>query len=366
MVHVCGLAVLLLLSVWWEAHAIDDTDNLLQDCVDDPHWSSHGVMCKDITSPKVCPYVFGAEEKCCKCMKTSTSTTTSSTTTSTSSTTTTSTTCLDDDGALSKSTGLICKDLTKKLCPVIPDAGLFCCMCPTPHRKCDLSTGTVLKTLTGHGHWVSAVSADFNKQRAISGSYDKTLKVWDLSTGKVLKTLTGHGSLVSAVSADFNKQRAISGSYDKTLKVWDLSTGTVLETLTGHGYSVSAVSADFKKQRAISGSEDTTLKVWRLCRDAELNATSSEAGLRERTSNMLKLGTSTPDHESEEPQSNKMAEHQASGAVNIMGSTLKLAGSDGISGPLIALAALAAVIMLASVLAFRNRRTVTPPSEALG
>ncbi|MGJ5629647.1 WD40 repeat domain-containing protein [Nostoc sp. CALU 1950] len=35
---------------------------------------------------------------------------------------------------------------------------------------------------------------------AVSGSSDKTLKVWDLQTGKEISTLTGHNNSVRAVA----------------------------------------------------------------------------------------------------------------------------------------------------------------------
>ena len=41
-----------------------------------------------------------------------------------------------------------------------------------------------------------AVTAD--GQRAVSASWDKTLKVWDLESGRELRTLKGHTGAVMA------------------------------------------------------------------------------------------------------------------------------------------------------------------------
>ena len=85
--------------------------------------------------------------------------------------------------------------------------------------------GPLIRTLAGHTDEVSAVSVTPDGRRAVSGSHDKTLKVWDLETGRELRTLEGHAGSVSAVSVTPDGRRAVSGSHDKTLKVWDLEKG---------------------------------------------------------------------------------------------------------------------------------------------
>jgi len=70
-------------------------------------------------------------------------------------------------------------------------------------------------------------------RRAISGSWDQTLKVWDLESGACLRTLEGHDSSVLAVAVTPEGRRAISGSGDQTLKVWELESGETMATFTG-------------------------------------------------------------------------------------------------------------------------------------
>src|SRR5260370_32393650 len=65
----------------------------------------------------------------------------------------------------------------------------------------------------------------------VSGSHDKTVKVWDAGTGKDLLTLQGHTDWVSSVAVSGDGRRIVSGSHDKTVKVWDTRTGRDLLTL---------------------------------------------------------------------------------------------------------------------------------------
>jgi len=67
-----------------------------------------------------------------------------------------------------------------------------------------------------------AVSAD--GQTVVSGSYDKTVRVWDLAARQCRAILSGHTLQVSSVAVSADGQTVVSGSYDRTVRVWDLAT----------------------------------------------------------------------------------------------------------------------------------------------
>jgi WD40 repeat protein len=128
----------------------------------------------------------------------------------------------------------------------------------------DLETGRVLRTLEGHSAGFDGIAVTADGQRAVSASRDKTLKVWDLETGGAVWTLEGHSALVYGVAVSADGKRVVSASRDKTLKVWDLEAGHVPRTLEGHSASVSGVAVTADGKRAVSSSWDNTLKVWDL------------------------------------------------------------------------------------------------------
>ena len=131
-------------------------------------------------------------------------------------------------------------------------------------RVWDLASGQCLWTLTGHGRGVNSVSVTPDGRRAVSGSSDATLRVWDLASGQCLKTLTRYTDAVTSVRVTPDGRGAVSGSVDTTLRLWDLASEQCVRTLTGHRAQVTSVRVMPDGRRAVSGSCDKTVRVWDL------------------------------------------------------------------------------------------------------
>nr|WP_242026884.1 hypothetical protein [Leptolyngbya sp. FACHB-17] len=56
----------------------------------------------------------------------------------------------------------------------------------------------------------------------ISGSQN-TIKIWDLQAGREVCQLQGHTSLVTAVAVNEDQSLIVSGSEDKTVRIWGIS-----------------------------------------------------------------------------------------------------------------------------------------------
>jgi hypothetical protein len=67
--------------------------------------------------------------------------------------------------------------------------------------------------------------------QVVSGSVDKTVKIWDAGSGAYLKTLKGHSGSVRSVAFSHDGTQVVSGSVDKTVKIWDAGSGACLKTL---------------------------------------------------------------------------------------------------------------------------------------
>ena len=100
--------------------------------------------------------------------------------------------------------------------------------------------------------------------RSVSGSHDKTLKVWRLADRSYEKTFERHGNIVSCVAVLPGGEQVVSVTSDNTLEFWRLAEGSCEKTLEGHRSIVFCVAEQPGGERVVSGSHDDTLKVWRL------------------------------------------------------------------------------------------------------
>jgi len=128
----------------------------------------------------------------------------------------------------------------------------------------DLETGRCKATLKGHTSAIWGVAVTPDGKTVVSTSLDTTLKVWDLETGRCRATLKGHIGCVYGMAVTPDGKTVVSGSADKTLKVWDLETGRCRATLEGHTDTVVGVAVTPDGKIVVSGSVDKTLKVWDL------------------------------------------------------------------------------------------------------
>ncbi|MFT3727855.1 MAG: TIR domain-containing protein [Terricaulis sp.] len=114
---------------------------------------------------------------------------------------------------------------------------------------------------SGHTKEISALVFDESGARLVSGSHDRTARVWDSSTGQELAVLRGHGEYLTDVAPSKDGTRILTRANDNSARIWDMATGEQLGRLWHDDYiSAAAFSPDGK--HVITGSHDATTCVW--------------------------------------------------------------------------------------------------------
>ena len=92
-----------------------------------------------------------------------------------------------------------------------------------------------------HEKSINSVNFSPTGKYIVSGSRDRTIKIWDLTIGILIKTLEGHTDIVNSVKFSPDGSFIASGSRDKTIKIWDVKTGNLIKTLEEHVWDVTCV-----------------------------------------------------------------------------------------------------------------------------
>ncbi|KAI6038438.1 WD40-repeat-containing domain protein [Pisolithus marmoratus] len=146
-------------------------------------------------------------------------------------------------------------------------------------KKIDLESGKILQIYRGHTAPVTCLGfyRDDHDTRGlqvlITGSWDKTIKIWDTSSKELLCSIGAHDDFVKSLLVVPSLRLLVSSSSDKTVRFWDLTGVVERKTIT----PVGSVSAHSRPVECLAGSvvSDTevmlftgdtmgVIKVWKL------------------------------------------------------------------------------------------------------
>ncbi|XP_016343105.1 autophagy-related protein 16-1-like isoform X3 [Sinocyclocheilus anshuiensis] len=112
-------------------------------------------------------------------------------------------------------------------------------------------------TLTGHSGKVLSARFLLDNARIVSGSYDRTLKLWDLRSKVCMKTVFAGSSCNDIVCTE---QCVMSGHFDKKVRFWDIRAESIVHELELLG-RVTSLDLNHDRTELLSCSRDDLVKI---------------------------------------------------------------------------------------------------------
>ncbi|XP_075057847.1 autophagy-related protein 16-1 isoform X2 [Mixophyes fleayi] len=112
-------------------------------------------------------------------------------------------------------------------------------------------------TLTGHSGKVLSAKFLLDNARIVSGSHDRTLKLWDLRSKVCIKTVFAGSSCNDIVCTE---QCVMSGHFDKKIRFWDIRTECIVRELELQG-RITALDLNPERTELLCCSRDDLIKI---------------------------------------------------------------------------------------------------------
>ena len=136
-------------------------------------------------------------------------------------------------------------------------------------RVWDTQSGKLLIELNDNGIYdngesnpdSSIMSVDLSPDGRFALTCGENLKLWDIHSGQKIRSFIGHKKTILAAVFSSDGRQVISGSQDKTFKVWSVETGRQLESIANDLFP-TVISFSHDGNYALTGSFDGSIKLW--------------------------------------------------------------------------------------------------------
>jgi WD40 repeat protein len=150
-------------------------------------------------------------------------------------------------------------------------------------RIWNVETGETVQTFRGHSDAVSGIvfAIDDSQVATTSGPADRRALLWGVESGRPVRVFAGHANALFGIgylaggaqpdpatgASQETPSLLVTGSFDRTLRVWDTDTGITRRVLEGHSAGVTGIAMHTPKKpgaatQVFSASNDGTVRRW--------------------------------------------------------------------------------------------------------
>ena len=129
-------------------------------------------------------------------------------------------------------------------------------------RLWSMDTQTALVSYKGHNHPIWNVKFSPMGHYFATASHDQTARLWSCDHIYPLRIFSGHLSDVDCIAFHPNGCYIFTGSSDKTCRMWDVQTGESIRLFLGHTSPITSLSVSPDGRWLSTGGDDGVINVW--------------------------------------------------------------------------------------------------------
>ena len=148
-------------------------------------------------------------------------------------------------------------------------------------RIWDILNCSQVACITSHTETIWGVCVSPNMKYIGTASGDKTVGLFSFEEKKLIHSFTGHLNPIFCVACSNNNKFLASGAQDKDVCLWDIEKREKIIMLKGHTDTVFSVKFTYNDELLVSGAADYTLRIWSIVEKRLLEKIDTKSGMIE-------------------------------------------------------------------------------------
>ncbi len=135
-----------------------------------------------------------------------------------------------------------------------------------------------LHVMEGHKSAVQSLAMSPREPYLVSGSADKTVRLWNLETLQSRRRYRGHRDFITALAFAGDGKLFAAAALDGRIRVWSTRSSRTRRQFRGHQGKVAALAFSPVGDLLVSAGEDGTVRLWNLKRGRAVRALTGHTG----------------------------------------------------------------------------------------